>query len=120
MFLLALLPYFFSAQSQQTSDLVFQIDTLETYLNNIEQNSLQQQQLIMNLENNLQQAEKSLETAEEKSLNLENQLAEMSSQQEGLLNSLETSERKLFYWKVGSVIVTTSLTATIVVLLVMR
>lgn len=120
LFLLALLPYFFSAQSQQTSDLVFQIDTLETYLNNIEQNSLQQQQLIMNLEENLKKAEESLKTAEEQQQSLENQLTEISQQQEELLNSLETSEKKLFYWKVGSVIVTTSLTATIIVLLVTR
>lgn len=116
--LFLLLPFY--AQSQQTSDLVFQIDTLETYLNNIEQNSQQQLIQIQNLEENLKKAEESLKTAEEQQQSLENQLTEISQQQEELLNSLETSEKKLFYWKVGSVIVTTSLTATIVVLLVTR
>ena len=108
-----------SAQSQQ-SDLVFKIDTLEQYLNSIEENSIQQQQLILNLESNLQQAEESLKIAEEQQQNLENQLAEISQQQETLLNSLEKSEKKLFYWKVGSIVVTTTLATTVVILLVMR
>lgn len=120
LFLLVCLPFCFYAQSAQQSDLVFDLNTLENYLNDIEANSLQQQQLILSLENNLQQAEESLKIAEEQQQSLENQLAEISSQQEMLLNSLEKSERRLFYWKVGSIVVTTTLTATIVVLLVTR
>lgn len=120
LFLLVLFPCFFSAQSVQQSDLVFDLDTLERYLNDIEQNSIQQQQLILNLENNLLQAEESLRIAEEQQQSLENQLTEISKQQEMLLSSLEKSEKKLFYWKVGSIVVTTTLTATIGVLLVTR
>ena len=119
-FLLSFVPLSLSAQSQSQSELVFQIDTLEKYLNDIESNYQTQLIQIQNLEENLKKAEESLKTAEEQQQNLETQLQRVSAQQEELLNSLETSEKKLFYWKVGSVIVTTSLTATIVVLLVTR